>query len=380
MGNAWSGNVPNVGGFSQGLAQQYASTLPTILNATSAGQGAIDLSQARSAAATTPIYSQAGLTNLQNFALPYALTGANVTNALQEQGAQTQANLLNQFGQSEAQSYRAADAAANPEYYKTLGTATTGLNNLVNSINLNGLSGSERAEVERSLGQSQTATGNLGLDNATNAVSNAMTFGSALQQKRDALASALNTATNLMGQSRNGFNPSSVMANSGTAGTGNIGTNNFTGVATPGNQAYGMGTSQLGNLTGLTATSLNQQFTHNQANSISGIGNTVTSQVGNLCCFIFLESYNGKLPDSTRMCRDLFYRQNPDAVRGYKKMAKVLVPLMRKYPVIKMLVNRYMVKPITNYGEYLFARRPYNEKERQCFEFWMNVWKFVGTH
>jgi len=378
MGQGWSGKPSSAPANWSNLSTAYAQSLPQLLNATAGGQSAADLAAARSAAATTPMYSQTALSNLQRFAPQLAAVGAGVQDIAQQGGAATQASIMGTYGGPEAQMYRAAMQQANPEYFQTLGSATNQANNLVNSINLNGLSAGERAEVERSLGQSQTATGNLGLDNATNAVSNAMNFGSALQAKRTALGNALGTATGLLSQSTTGFNPMSVMAN---ASQGNIGTQSFTPVQNSGNQAYMMGGQALGNLTGLTQTAMGQQYNAAQRSSPMGIGESISGQVGSVCCFIFLEVTNGMLPPWVRDCRDAYYEAVPRIALGYRRMAKLLVPLMRHSSVIKKAVNKWMVKPIAQYGGFLYGIKGYEHHGDKISykRFWFTIWKLLGT-
>ena len=91
-----------------------------------------------------------------------------------------------------------------PQYYRGREEAGSQLSNLLNSIDVNKLSGSERSEVERSLGQSNASRG-LETPTSTSTVENAMTYGSALQAKRNALSQALNTATGFLPAAKSGF-------------------------------------------------------------------------------------------------------------------------------------------------------------------------------
>jgi len=90
----------------------------------------------------------------------------------------------------------------------------------VNAINLNGLSPGEAAATERSLNQSNTSTGNLGLLNPTNTISNAMNFGGAFNSKIplmegavNAAAAGSNAANTTTGTTASLFNPVSSNAN-----------------------------------------------------------------------------------------------------------------------------------------------------------------------
>jgi len=96
---------------------------------------------------------------------------------------------------------------------------------------MNGLSGGEQAAVERSTAQSNAGTGNLGLNNATNVISNAMNFGDAYHQKQDSLKSALGAANQTATSAQNtGFNPVNIALGQPNASTmGNFGTGTFSG-------------------------------------------------------------------------------------------------------------------------------------------------------
>ena len=73
------------------------------------------------------------------------------------------------------------------------------------------LSGSERAEIERSLAQNSARSGSMGGPMAmSDVVANAMMFGQGVQNRRDALGRALGQATSFLPASRSGFDPFQV--------------------------------------------------------------------------------------------------------------------------------------------------------------------------
>ena len=73
------------------------------------------------------------------------------------------------------------------------------------------LSGSERAEIERSLAQNRARSGSTGGPMAmSDVVSNAMMFGQGVQNRRDALGRALGQATSFLPAARSGFDPFQV--------------------------------------------------------------------------------------------------------------------------------------------------------------------------
>jgi len=81
------------------------------------------------------------------------------------------------------------------------------LQELLGSINMSGLSGGERAEIERMNARRNMQRGSAGGGGNLTAIENAMQFGSAMDRKRAALGNALQTATNFMAGSRSGFDP-----------------------------------------------------------------------------------------------------------------------------------------------------------------------------
>src|SRR6267142_4950986 len=149
-----SGNAPNAGNAVARNYRQYARYLPGLLNATIGGQGSADVGAAQSAANITPMYSQTGLNNLTNFAPQYAGIGSYINNLIAQGNAQTSANTIAGAGGQAAQNAMDLQQRLNPGYYAARDAVGNQATNLVNSINLNGLSGGEQAAVERSLAQS----------------------------------------------------------------------------------------------------------------------------------------------------------------------------------------------------------------------------------
>jgi len=183
----------------QQLLSLYGTALPQIANTSGASIAPLSTSLATGAAAANPILSGSTLSQLSGMAPSYAGAGANVGNV----NDLLSSGILNSGGSVLSSAATGLLGQTNPAQQAANSQAT----NLVNSINLGGLTGGEQEAVERSLNQSLNGTGNLGLNNATNAVSNAMNFGNALQTKRAALGSALGVATGVSGQQNSNFNP-----------------------------------------------------------------------------------------------------------------------------------------------------------------------------
>jgi hypothetical protein len=202
----------------QQLLALYNSALPGTLGTAYGQVGQADQALGYAAAGSNPIYTQSGLNQLNQYAPGYQQAGAN----LAQMQAGSSADLIQGQGGRAALSANALNNYINPAQAASNSQAA----NLVNSINLNGLSGGEQSAVERSLNQSNYATGNLGVDNATNAVSNAMNFGNALQAKRAALGSALGAATGVAQSQNNILNGGQFALGAGN-GANNFGLGTF---------------------------------------------------------------------------------------------------------------------------------------------------------
>lgn len=218
------------------MLKAYATHIPSLLQATASQNTNLaqaDLDAAKSVAAG---YNDL---NLQN-------TNQQNANA---------ASVLGGSGADVVKAAKALDDSINPEYAKIRSKAATQTSNLLDSINLNGLSGGERAAVERSLGQSATATGNLGLDNATNAVANAMSYGDRMSQKRSELNNIVAGAANFMGTKDSTFNPVSTALTQGNT------------IMPSSNNAFQFGSGAMGNIAQNTGSQNAMNAEYNWKNS-----------------------------------------------------------------------------------------------------------------
>ena len=98
-------------------------------------------------------------------------------------------------------------ALTDKPWMDTRDTGAAKMQELLGSINMSGLSGGERAEIERMNARRNMQRGSAGGGGNLTAIENAMQFGSAMDRKRAALGNALQTATNFMAGSRSGFDP-----------------------------------------------------------------------------------------------------------------------------------------------------------------------------
>lgn len=272
------GEAPSTGKAISQEMQAYTQYLPQLLGITNAAQPGVDMTAAQSAAATAPIYAQSAIDTTNQYGLPYAQAqqGVNASNANAQAALNT--SLLTGAGKDQAVASDQLNRLLNPEYYSTRALAGSKSNDLLNSINLGGLSGGETAAVERALNQDNFATGNLGVGNATNTVSNAMNFGNALQSKQTMLGNALGAATNFMNGAQNtAFNPVSTALSGNASNTTPV--TSFSPATPSNNVAYSFGSGVMGNQTQVGNNAANNAFQNSQANSPMGM---ITGILGSL--------------------------------------------------------------------------------------------------
>lgn len=121
--------------------------------------------------------------------------------------AGTDKTIMDLQGPEMAQNVMDQLAVTDQPWMQTRDAGAAKLQELLGSINMSGLSGGERAEIERMNARRNMQRGSAGGGGNLTAIENAMQFGSALDRKRAALGNALQTATNFMAGSRSGFDP-----------------------------------------------------------------------------------------------------------------------------------------------------------------------------
>jgi hypothetical protein len=113
--------------------------------------------------------------------------------------------------------------------------------------------------------------------------------------------------------------------------------------------------------------------------SQSGTGYSYGGGASLGCCFIFLEAYNGKLPEHVRQCRDEFY--TPKMRSGYTRMSLWLVPLMKHSKIARYLTNKFMIQPLTAWGGWYKNVKGYEKGHKYLAykNFWFWFWTKTGN-
>lgn len=359
------------------MMRAYTAGLPDLLNVTSQNILPVEKAMLEASQAVSPGYTKLQTDLYGTYGPELTRIGSELNRQNEmaqiatDTGALAEANkaggLLDQA--------KAGQEKLDPEYYTSRALASSKLGDLLNSIDVNGLSGSERAEVSRSLARDNAATGNTD-PSSLSTVSNAMTFGSALDKKRNSLMNALNTASQLAPTFKSGQD--AFQMTTGRSGSANTGTGQFVGNTQTGGTATAMGNSLLGQVGQANSNAMNinanRRDTLDKATSM--VGAIMPDSVG--CCFIFMEAYDGLMPWWVRKCRDAFYTK--DRRNGYVRCSKWLVPMMEKSSFIRQLVNDLMIAPLTSYGGYLFKVKGYEDgrKYQGYTNFWFKVWDIIG--
>lgn len=355
------------------MLKAYINNLPALLRTTGANLGPFEQQLIEAARVTTPMQNQLQLDTSREFMPQFTELG------LQDERQVGLGRIGNETEMMEAAApwataLRGLEDAANPEMAKIREASMGPLLQMMGSLSdPSQMSATERAEIERSLARDRVSTGNVNPTSSAT-VDAAMQFGDAGEaRKRDkqgAIQAALQSA---IGAGQSFSSP----VNAYGAVTGKS-----TPLYTQGQMSMadkpteGMGLSQ--GLLGQTGENVRgaQQINANRRSGLDvGLG---AAQALSPCCFIFLEALNGPLPPYVRKCRDRYAWAKPECVAGYRNLSAWLVPMMRKFSLVKGLINFIMVKPIMKYGEYVVYRKQESKKYKPVFRFWMNIWKSLA--
>lgn len=94
-----------------------------------------------------------------------------------------------------------------------------------------------------------------------------------------------------------------------------------------------------------------------------------------LCCFIFIEAYNGLLP-IVRQYRDEHLTERNR--RGYYRIADKIVPLMQKSKILKQIVKTLMTDPMVSYGKYFYGAGKIGIIFKPVTKLWLGVFHILG--
>lgn len=367
------------------MMKAYVQYLPELLRTTSreilpTGQAQINAQQVlapQQAALETELYRQYGPQMNQ--------IGSEI--AAQNAAAQAQSDLalMQGPGAELVAAQRTAQEAADPEYFAARNKTLQQLERLFGSLDdpNSGLSGSQRAEMERSLARSNAQRG-LEVPTSTAAVENAMLFGQAGQadkeRKQAAIAQSVGVGTNFLPAAKSNVDVGATVL--GRPTQANTGENRLSGTTDTGvNNAFNMGNNMWNNMTQLRQTgnqiNANRRDTFDRVTQgMQAVGSMMPSCTS---CYIFKAAFNmDDVPWFLREVRDrtCTLRQG----KGYTWMSKWLVPAMHRSKFVMNLVWRFMVGPLTIRAGYLTGLKGFERGRKYAGYqyFWLKIWDLIG--
>ena len=314
----------------------------------------------------------------RQFGPEFARIGSDIARQNAQAQAETDLGIVSGTGRELVREAMRTQKEADPEAYRARELALQNLEQLQGSLTdpNAGLSGAERAEIDRSLARENYARGTGATPTATSTVSNAMAFGGAgearKQQRQSAIANAAQLAAGAVQPLSSRIDTFQLTTgrpsvNQGEARTG--------GAREVGQESNAMGMNLFGN-----ASQMRQQ--ENQINAQRKTGLDQFSQVmGSLpsCCWTFAEAFYGwdNIPDSVRVSRDLHY--TPQRREGYRMMSKWLVPKMQQSKVWRAVVNTLLIKPMTSHAEWYVNGKGFGWIFSPLQKTYLAVWEHYGA-
>lgn len=314
----------------------------------------------------------------RQFGPQFAKTGSDIARQNAQAQAETDLGIVSGTGRELVREAMKTQKEADPEAYRARELALANLEKLQGSLTDPdaGLSGGERAEIDRSLARENFARGTGATPTATSTVSNAMAFGGAgearKQQRQSAIANAAQLAAGAVQPLSSRIDTFQLTTgrpsvNQGEARTG--------GAREVGQESNAMGMNLFGN-----ASQMRQQ--ENQINAQRKSALDQFSQVmGSLpsCCWTFAEAFYGwdNIPDSVRVSRDLHY--TPQRREGYRMMSRFLVPKMQQSKVWRTVVNALLIKPMTSHAEWYVNGKGFGWIFSPLQKTYLAVWEHYGA-
>jgi hypothetical protein len=313
----------------------------------------------------------------EEFGPEFARIGSQIARQNAQAQAETDLGIVSGTGRDLVREAMKTQKEADPEAYRARELALQNLEQLQGSLTdpNAGLSGAERAEIDRSLARENFARGTGATPTATSTVSNAMAFGGAgearKQQRQSAIANAAQLAAGAVQPLSSRIDTFQLTTgrpsiNQGEARTG--------GAREVGQESNAMGMNLFGN-----ASQMRQQ--ENQINASRKSALDQFSQVmGSLpsCCWTFAEAYYGweNIPDAVKMSRDLHY--TPRIREGYRMMSRFLVPRMQRSKVWRAVVNALLIKPMTAHAEWYVNGKGFGWIFSPLQKTYLALWDYYG--
>jgi hypothetical protein len=318
----------------------------------------------------------------EEFGPEFARIGSQIARQNAQAQAETDLGIVSGTGRELVREAMRTQKEADPEAYRARELALQNLEKLQGSLTdpNAGLSGAERAEIDRSMARENFARGTGATPTATSTVSNAMAFGQAGEARKAQRQSAIANAAQLAAGS---VQPLSSRIDTFQLTTGRPSINQGearTGAAREvGQESNAMGMNLFGN-----ASQMRQQ--ENQINAsrkdaLDALTQGVSAAGGiskMACCWTFAEAYYGweNIPDSVKVSRDLHY--TPRIREGYRMMSRFLVPRMQRSKVWRAVVNALLIKPMTSHAEWYVNGKGFGWMFSPLQKTYLALWDYYG--
>lgn len=366
------------------MLKAYIENLPQLMKTT--GENILPYEQANLDASKviSPQQNALQLALAKEFLPQFTELGSKITGQAQEGQAANDLALLKGTGKDLTAAALEAQKQADQPYYTSRDATAAALGKLMGSLDdpNSGLSGSERAEVDRTLAQGNEAAGRTGVGTSLGTVQNAMTSGAAgaqrKMQKQAAISSAVQSASQFLPTAKSGIDVAQLTLNRPMFN--NPATGQYSGQAQTGTATQQLGTNlfnQIGE-NQRTAMGINAQR-RDPLDRFIQIQDSTSSALGNICCWTFMEAYEGtQIPWFVRAVRDSV--ATPNIREGYRRFSKLVVPLMKRSAWIRSLIVNWCVSPLTAHAGYVSAipGYEYGRMYHRRRGFWLNVWNILG--
>ena len=369
--------IPNTSESMESVMKAYRDNLiPMIQNQVQAAQQ-YEPAMQKLRAEISPKDQQLNADLYRQFGPQFAKTGSDIARQNAQAQAETDLGIVSGTGRDLVREAMRTQKEADPEAYRARELALQNLEQLQGSLTdpNAGLSGAERAEIDRSMARENYARGTGATPTATSTVANALAFGGAgearKQQRQSAIANAAQLATGAVQPLSSKIDTFQLTTgrpsiNQGEARTG--------GASQVGQESNAMGMNLFGN-----ASQMRQQ--ENQLNASRKTGLDQFSQVmGSLpsCCWTFAEAYYGweNIPDAVKVSRDLHY--TPQIREGYRMMSRFLVPRMQRSDLWRAVVNALLIKPMTSHAEWYVNGKGLGWMFSPLQKTYLALWEYYG--
>ena len=361
------------------MMRAFVDNLPTLLQTVAANTGTVERAQQALSRELAPQQAALQADIADQFMPRFTQIGLDQARQQSLGTARADAEMLAGPGRDVVTNLTAAQRLADPEYFRQRELALGGLEKMFGSLSdpNQGLSETERAEIQRTLARENAGRGNIG-PTSIGAVEAAMNFGGAAEArktaKQGAIAQAVQTAAGAAPSMRSGVDAFQVTTGkpSSNAGLTRFGQTDVNqGGAT---QNFGQSfLQQTGQFAGQNQ--MNQANRKDMFDKFSQVMGSVPS-----CCWTFRE-FKEKFPDGipwyVRASRDAHY--TPARREGYRLMSKYLVPLMQKNRFIRALVDAVLVDPMTKHAAWLAGLNKYGWVFHPLQKVWLGFFSLLGS-